>query len=107
MSRHHRPHATQLRAARAHFAPLLPLPCARCRRLVWDSDAWDVGHRIPAEAGGDASIANTWPEHRRCNRSAGGRRGAQLTNARRAARRAEAAASTPRPPTESEGLLEW
>lgn len=105
MSRHHRKHAAEQRAARAYWQPLLPVPCGRCRRLVMPEQPWDAGHLISAEHGGTPALHNTWPEHRRCNRAAGGRRGAQLTNARRAAERA----AVVEPPTivESTGLLEW
>jgi len=59
------------------------MPCSKCGRPVSPADQWDVDHVIPRWAGGSAGLLNTWPAHARCNRSDGGRRGAQVTNARR------------------------
>lgn len=59
-------------------------PCCRCGRIVlpgitsgryWQPDHWP----IPRELGG----TETHPAHAKCNLSAGGKRGAQITNARR------------------------
>lgn len=45
--------------------------CARChRRRIRPGDAWDLGHT-------DDRRSYTGPECERCNRSAGGRRGAR------------------------------
>ncbi len=80
---------SQSRQARAALAPRLPLPCCRCGRPVIPdpskkADGWHPDHYpIPREFGG----TETWPAHDRCNLSDGGRRGAQITNARRAAAR--------------------
>ena len=73
-------------AARAHWRPLLPLPCRRCGKPVLpDPDSgWQVGHVIDRWAGGTDSLDNTWPEHALCNTRAGGKVGARITNARRA-----------------------
>lgn len=58
--------------------------CCRCGRLVlpgvpsgkyWQPDHWPV----PRELGGTETV----PAHTRCNLSAGGKRGAAITNARR------------------------
>lgn len=75
--------------ARAYWLPRLPVPCARCRRPVIHDPAkrfggWHVGHVHDRWAGGSDDISNTWPEHDRCNLSAGGRVGAAITNTRRA-----------------------
>ena len=53
------------------------LPCARCQGPIHHGDAWDLGHN-------DERTAWTGPEHVSCNRSAGGRNGAKVTNAKRA-----------------------
>ena len=45
---------------------------------------WHVGHVVDRWMGGPDDISNTWPEHARCNMSAGGKIGAQITNTRRA-----------------------
>lgn len=64
---------------------MLPAPCCRCGRLVvprpgLPNDGWEPDHwPVPREQGG----TQVWPAHSRCNRSAGGKRGAQITNARR------------------------
>lgn len=66
---------------RAHFEPLLPLPCSKCGKPVLPGQPWDVDHLVPREFGGlELGADNLWPAHRSCNRSAGGRRRAKLTN---------------------------
>lgn len=66
---------------RRDWAKRLPVLCCRCGRPVLATQAWQVDHYpIPREHGG----TETWPAHAKCNLSAGGKRGAQLTNARRA-----------------------
>lgn len=75
-----------VRRERARWAPRLPVPCCRCHRPVIPNPAlphngWQVDHwPVPRELGG----TDTWPAHSTCNLSAGGRRGAEITNARRA-----------------------
>lgn len=88
MSRHHRAqhwttHAPKLRKL---IAPLLPLPCVNCGRPVLPEHRWQVGHRKDAALGGRPTFANTGPAHAKCNNSAGGKLGARITNAKRAAR---------------------
>lgn len=65
--------------ARRNWASRLPLPCCRCNRIVTADMLWQVDHYpIPREMGG----TETWPAHAKCNMSAGGKRGAQIVNAR-------------------------
>lgn len=65
---------------------MLPAPCCRCGKPVVPrpglrGDGWEPDHwPIPREQGG----TQVWPAHADCNQRAGGRRGAQITNARRA-----------------------
>ncbi|MEX1079812.1 MAG: hypothetical protein WED09_11965 [Homoserinimonas sp.] len=62
--------------------------CGKCGRPIQQGQAYDVGHRIDASRGGGHELANLQPEHRRENRSSGGRAGAAATNqASRRARR--------------------
>ena len=42
--------------------------------------AWDLGHKTPRHNGGTNNPTNTHPEHTTCNRSAGGKTGATITN---------------------------
>ena len=76
---------SEVRAARAYWSARMPWPCCRCGRLIVPDPAarhsgWQVDHwPIPREAGG----TETQPAHARCNESAGGKRGAQITNGRR------------------------
>ena len=74
--------------------------CWRCGRVLEPGSPFDVGHR-DTEAGHE--LSNLAPECVRCNRRDGGRRGAAITNARRAPRRRSA--PPPRPPTA--GLAPW
>ncbi|MGN8245284.1 HNH endonuclease [Cellulomonas soli] len=70
--------------ARAYWRARLPLPCRRCGRPVYADSRWHVGHVQDRVLGGGDSVSNQWPEHERCNTSAGGKLGAAITNARRA-----------------------
>jgi len=85
MSQHHQrqkwsTHSPKLRKL---IEPQLPLPCRRCGRPVMPGSKWHVGHIIGAEFDGEPTLANVGPEHARCSTSSGGKRGAQITNARR------------------------
>ncbi len=98
MSRHHvkqqwSKHSPKLRAL---IQPQLPLPCARCGHPVLPTDKWHVGHIVGAEDGGQPVYSNVRPEHARCSNQSGGRRGAQITNARRRAQS-----------NRSKGIREW
>jgi len=58
-----------------------PVQCWRCRGPIHPGQPYDVGHLPGAEASALHELA---AEHRRCNRSAGGRDGARITNRRHA-----------------------
>lgn len=87
-SHHHRWVNGEGRRQRARLAALLPTPCPRCGKPVLASHAWEADHTIPL---------NRWPEskpypnalimaaHKSCNRSAGGKDGARITNSRKKA----------------------
>lgn len=79
----------KVHSARAYWLPRLPVPCARCKRLVIHDPAkkfggWHVGHQVDRWLDGPDDISNQWPEHDKCNLSAGGKVGAAITNTRRA-----------------------
>lgn len=69
--------------ARAYWRARLPLPCYRCRLPVLASQAWHVEHVVDRALGGAHGVENQWVSHQHCNTSAGGKRGAAITNARR------------------------
>lgn len=50
--------------------------CIGCGRGIQPGQRFDVGHRIDASRGGSNELDNLGPQHRRENRSAGGRLGA-------------------------------
>lgn len=89
MSQQHRAagyNGTQQRSARARLQPLVEsggAVCPRCGQPILPGEAWDAGHRV--DLVDDLRSRAEHAEHRRCNRSAGGRRGAAITNARRRA----------------------
>lgn len=62
------------------------VPCVNCGRAVQPGQRWDVSHIIDGYRGGTDARTNLGAGHVRCNRSAGGRAGAAMTN--RASRRA-------------------
>lgn len=86
--------------ARAALAPLVAAGlayCWRCRQPIRPGEAWDAGHVADLATGGDPA-GRVLPEHSRCNRSAGGKLGAQLRRGRRPRRRPAAwARFVPRP----------
>jgi hypothetical protein len=77
--------------ARAYWAPLVEAGeahCRRCGHLITPNPnardrGWHVGHVIDRALGGTDTLDNTWPEHSRCNLSAGGKLGVALTARRR------------------------
>jgi len=85
VSRHHRAQkwSTHSPKLRALIQPQLPLPCARCGKPVMPTDKWHVGHIQDAEHGGAPVYSNVRPEHARCSNRSGGKRAAQIVNARR------------------------
>lgn len=60
-----------------------PVWCIGCGREIQPGQRFDIGHRIDASRGGTHALENLGPQHRRENRSAGGRLGAQKTNTKR------------------------
>ena len=73
----------RLRAVKAVGQP----PCWRCGGAIdyaapsWAPDSYDLDELIPRYQGGDPlDPDNVLPAHARCNRSAGGRAGAAMTN---------------------------
>lgn len=74
------------RKERAKHAPSVKAGaavCCRCGRPILPGQAWQADHwPIPLEFGG----TETHPAHAHCNTSAGGKRGAAITNAKRRAR---------------------
>ena len=67
----------EVRKARNAWIVQLTLPCCRCGKPVTRDMKWQVDHYpIPREFGG----TQTWPAHAYCNMSAGGKRGAKITN---------------------------
>ena len=89
MTTHHRTPEWKrfTRRARPMIEAMLPLPCVDCGRPVQAGQTWQVGHIVAAAHGGTMSLDNVGPSHVRCNVSAGGRIGGQLTShARRAER---------------------
>ena len=47
------------------------VPCRRCKGVLREGMAWDLGHLVPMAQGGALTSDNVWPEHPRCNRKAG------------------------------------
>lgn len=70
--------------ARAAWRPVVDdggVGCARCGRPIAPGSPWDLGHTADRRA-------YTGPEHMRCNRQDGGRRGGWAKRAKRVLRRA-------------------
>ena len=78
--------------------------CWRCPRILEPGAPFDVGHLDPDGGHGRENLA---PECRPCNRGEGGRRGAAITNARRAARTAMTAPRPARPVVRPARLAPW
>jgi hypothetical protein len=70
-------------AARKLLAATLPAPCWRCGVMLTKDSKWTVGHLEDRTDGGSDNPANLAPECSRCNYSAGGKRGAAITNGRK------------------------
>lgn len=54
--------------------------CRRCGGEIRPNTLFDAGH---IDAHGEPTIDNAAPEHRKCNRSHGGKVGAAITNTKR------------------------
>lgn len=66
------------RKLRADWEPIVEaggVACARCRRPIKPGSKWELGHN-------DDWTRYTGPEHRRCNRSAAGRKRMRLEKAK-------------------------
>lgn len=85
MSKHHRAtkHTSATHTLRPEIQARLPLPCIECGRPVHPDQKWHVAHLTPAAKGGRTTRANTGAAHALCNLRAGGKLGAQRTNANR------------------------
>lgn len=77
--------------------------CWRCGRVLEPGAPFDVGH---LDADGGPARSNLAPECRPCNRRDGGRRGAAITNARRA-RSTSTTRAVPRGRAGGDGLAPW
>lgn len=78
-STHARGYDRKHEAERRRWAPKVDaglVNCARCGEPLEPGRDWDLGHT-------DDRTDWTGPEHRSCNRSAGGANGAAVTNALR------------------------
>lgn len=95
MSQHHGPGtdwtSTDSYRWRKAIKALLPRPCTRCGMPVLPTQLWDVDHIIPLhiQPVQTKSYATLAPAHRSCNRRHGGKAGSAITNARRAANKAD------------------
>jgi hypothetical protein len=47
--------------------------CRRCRLPIDPQSSWHLGHIEDRATGGSDDPSNVWPEHARCNTSAGGK----------------------------------
>lgn len=69
--------------ARAIVGAMLPAPCWRCGTMLTKDSKWTAGHLTDRVDGGGNEPGNLAPECSRCNYSAGGKRGAAITNSRK------------------------
>jgi len=80
VSAYHRTSAALIRAQKARALVVLPTACARCGGVIDVGEPFDMGHAIGVAQGGQDSELR--PEHRLCNRRAGGRVGGHNKAAR-------------------------
>jgi hypothetical protein len=89
MSEHHRQWANGgSRKHRARLARTLPQPCCRCGRTVTKDTPWEADHLVPLAQwpkGKPYPDNLIRPACKSCNRRAGGKDGARITNERRKA----------------------
>lgn len=84
MSKHHdaQSWSNHSKRLRPIIAATLPQPCIgpRCFHggVVYPGDTWQVGHILDAALGGQPTIENVGPIHRKCNASDGGKKGRAL-----------------------------
>lgn len=67
-----------------HLEVVGPIVCRQCGEPVTAAQAWDLGHGRAHAEGGRGDDAR--PEHRRCNRAAGGRLGHERQSRPRSSR---------------------
>ena len=100
MSRHHDAWRNgEGKRQRARIAALLPQPCCRCGGVITREMDWEADHLIPLAripAGSTVPPGTIRPAHKACNRSAGGKQGAAITNSRKK-----------RATNEPKGIREW
>jgi hypothetical protein len=73
-----------LRASWAAVIATSIVTCPRCGKHITSDQPWDLGHRTALRSGG--SNGDAWPEHRGCNRRAGGELSVEVRRANRGRR---------------------
>lgn len=65
------PLPSNLKAMRARVFKHYGGVCHICRGKILAGEAWDAEHVIPRQLGGDHSLENVRPAHRKCHRGPG------------------------------------